>query len=194
MKKFFALALSLTMAMALVGCGPKTNDNSDADPAPQEPNVEQIVEPSDGGEQKVIDLNSFMDDLAVLMEKNLGGPENSPEMVKLDGETISAQYPGLLELEPKQVIIAAPMISSVVAEFALVEAKTPDEAAAVADIFEQHIAYMVGDEENPGAAWYPETIEQWKQNARVINRDNYVMLVAIEDSQSYVDAFHALFA
>ena len=67
-------------------------------------------------------------------------------------------------------------------------------AQAVKDIFQARIDYQVGDENNPGGAWYPDTIEGWKNNSRIVSNGNYVMLVAVEGADSVVESFNALFA
>ena len=79
-------------------------------------------------------------------------------------------------------------------EIALVEVESADDVQAVKDIFQARIDYQVGDETNPGGAWYPASIEGWKNNSRIVSNGNYVMLVAADGADDIVSAFNALFA
>ena len=85
------------------------------------------------------------------------------------------------------------MISASGDEIALVEVENSGDVQAVKDIFQARIDYQVGDENNPGGAWYPDTIEGWKNNSRIVSNGNYVMLVVCEDCDSIVSDFNALF-
>lgn len=85
-------------------------------------------------------------------------------------------------------------ISASVGEIALVEVESADDVQAVKDIFQARIDYQVGDETNPGGAWYPASIEGWKNNSRIVSNGNYVMLVAADGADDIVSAFNALFA
>ena len=68
------------------------------------------------------------------------------------------------------------------------------DVQAVKDILQARINYQVGADTNPGGAWYPATIEGWKNNSRIVSNGNYVMLVALEGADDVVAAFNALFA
>lgn len=62
------------------------------------------------------------------------------------------------------------------------------------DIFQARVDYQVGDDENPGGAWYPETIEGWKTGSRIVSNGNFVMLAALSDgADDVVNSFNALF-
>ena len=65
----------------------------------------------------------------------------------------------------------------------------------VKDIFQARIDYQVGDEKTPGGAWYPESIEGWKNGSRIVSNGNFVMLVALSTgADDVVASFNALFA
>ena len=55
-------------------------------------------------------------------------------------------------------------------------------------ILEARKAYQV-----EGGAWYPESIEGWKSNSRVVANGNCVMLIAYSECDAVVDAFNGLF-
>ena len=53
----------------------------------------------------------------------------------------------------------------------------------------------MGDDQNPGGAWYPASIEGWKNGSRIVSNGNYVMLIALsEGADDVVNSFNALFA
>ena len=63
-------------------------------------------------------------------------------------------------------------------------ASEADELAdKAAEILQKRIDYQVGDETNPGGAWYPESIESWKQ-AQVIREGTYVAMIASAEHQA----------
>jgi len=105
---------------------------------------------------------------------------------------IDGYYPGLVDIATKSCAVYMPMMSSVVCEIALVEVENEADVQAVKDLFEARIAYQVGDDSNPGGAWYPESIEGWKNNSRVVSNGNCVMLVAFESCDAIVEQFNAL--
>ena len=51
----------------------------------------------------------------------------------------------------------------------------------------------MGDETNPGGAWYPESIEQWEKTT-VQRQGNCLALLAVADTQSQLeDIFNQAF-
>ena len=115
-------------------------------------------------------------------------------MMQADGETLDAFYTGLGDISARQCGVYMGMISAAVGEIALVEVENAADVQAVKDIFQARINYQVGDDANPGAAWYPASIEGWKNNSRIVSNGNYVMMVALEGADDVVAAFNALFA
>ncbi len=133
-------------------------------------------------------------DLAAFYESLTANNANMPAMMQAEGETLDAFYPGLGDIKANQCGVYMAMISAVVGEIALVEVENAADVQAVKDIFQARIDYQVGDDTNPGGAWYPDTIEGWKNNSRIVSNGNYVMLVALEGADDVVAAFNALFA
>lgn len=132
-------------------------------------------------------------DLAAFYESLTGG-ENWPAMMQMESETLDAFYPGLSDISTNQCAAYMAMISAAVGEIALVEVQNADDVQKVKDIFQARIDYQVGDDENPGGAWYPQTIEGWKSGSRIVSNGNFVMLVALyEGADDVVDSFNALF-
>ena len=168
MKKPIAMLLSLLLAISLLtGCGSSSDTTA---------------------ETKDVDLAEFYSGL----ESDFAWEEGY--MADIEGELLDNYYPGLSEISTKQLIAKTPLMSSVVCEIVLAECETEEDAAKVAAILQERIDYQVGDDTNPGGAWYPESIEAWKK-AEVIQQGTYVALIAsAEHQQEMVDAFNALFA
>lgn len=134
-----------------------------------------------------VDLTAFYETLAA--------DEDWPAMMMAEGEVLDAFYPGLSDISTNQCGVYTAMISASVGEIALVEVQNAGDVQKVKDIFQARIDYQVGDGENPGGAWYPESIEGWKTGSRIVSNGNFVMLVATyEKSDDVVAAFNALFA
>ena len=164
-KKLFALCLALSLALSLAACGGKT----------------------DASGTKDADLNAFYETLTA-------DEEVWPAMMELEGETLDGYYPGLSDVATKQCIVYAAAISSIACEIALVEVEDSGSVETVEDIFQARIDYQVGDGSAPGGAFYPETMEQWEQNSRIVSNGNFVMLAVCEDADAAVEQFNALFA
>ena len=79
-------------------------------------------------------------------------------------------------------------------EILLVEVTNADDVAKVEEIMNARISYQVGDGTSPGGAWYPETMEQWQNNSRVVSVGNSVMLVVMDNADEIVTEFQNLFA
>lgn len=167
LKPLAALALALALILSLAACGGRQGDAS--------------------GSSEPVDLTAFYETLT----QN----ENAPALMPLEeAELMDALYPGLSEIETSQRIVATAAITSVAAELALVEVANAEDVPAVEAIFQARIDYQVGDDANPGGAWYPETIENWKQNARIVSNGSCVMLAVWENADDVAEQFNALFA
>lgn len=192
-KKFLALMLALALALSLAACGGSgTQDGGSLEGSAPE-NTETPEAPAETPETpaKEIDLTEFYNTLRA---------ENTwPELMNLmEDETITelldSYYPGLSEIATKQCGVYIAAISAAVGEIALVEVENADDAAKVEDIFQGRIDYQVGDDENPGGAWYPETIEGWKTKSHIVSHGSYVMLAVGDAAEAAVESFEALFA
>ena len=199
-KKFLALVLALTLALSMAACGGKDAPAQGGTPAPPKTEAPEggDADPSDPGEaappeetEQDVDLAAFYASLTegdkwpVLM--SLTEDETSTEM-------LDAYYPGLSEISTKQCGAYIAAITSAVGELALVEVEDAADAEKVEAIFQARIDYQVGDDSNPGGAWYPETIEGWKSSSRIVSHGNYVMLAVGDQADAAVESFEALFA
>ena len=153
----------------------------------QKPAEKPAEKPAQSAPAASVDLSAFMENIAA-------GNENMPAMMQAEGEALDALYPGLTAIKTKQCGVYMAMISAAVGEIALVEVENAADVQAVKDIFQARINYQVGDDSNPGGAWYPETIEGWKNNSRIVSNGSYVMMVALDGADDVVTKFNALFA
>lgn len=136
--------------------------------------------------ERDVDLESFMDELS--MEYQWGAA-----MAPITGEVLDTYYPGLSAIPTKQLVGVMPQMGSVVNEILLVRCESEEDAEKVAEIMQARIDYQVGDDENPGGAWYPESIEGWKK-AEIEQEGTYVAMIASAQNQSEItEKFNKLF-
>lgn len=107
-------------------------------------------------------------------------------MVDIEGEMLEMYYPGLEALETEQLIVKTAMMSATANEVALVKCKSTEDADKAAEILQARIDYQVGDDENIGGAFYPESIESWKK-ASVQRQGNCVAMIAVDGKQAELE-------
>ena len=133
-----------------------------------------------------VDLGAFYGTL----EKEYGWGQS---MVDIEGEMLDAYYPGLKEIPTVQLVAKMPMMSSVVNEMVFLQCETEADAEKAEDLLQDRIDYQVGDENNPGGAWYPESIAAWEEG-EVIREGVYVAMIASAEYQDAIEeSFDALF-
>ena len=130
------------------------------------------------------DLNAFYLSLVESYGENFPATMNLCEAV----EMLDGFYPGMSEIDAKQMMIYQPMMGAVVCEIALVEVVNSADIDAVKAMMQARI-----DTQVDGGAWYPESIEGWKNNSRIVVNGNCVMMIAYSDCDAIVDAFNGLF-
>lgn len=171
------------------GSRPADPDQQPESKPVQKPEELPAQKPAEGQSKPAptVDLTAFYE--------TLSAGEDWPAMMLAEGEVLDAFYPGLSDIAANQCAVYTAMISASVGEIALVEVQNAGDVQKVKDIFQARVDYQVGDDENPGGAWYPQTIEGWKDGSRIVSNGNFVMLVATyEKSDDVVAAFNALFA
>lgn len=164
MKKLISAILLSVMALTLTACGNAGGSQSEP---PQQ-----------------LDLTAFYD---TMFNEIFPDPDNAPAMEQITGDYLAQLYPGLSELETKQCLVYAPMISAVAYEVALVEAANADDAAKVKEIFQARI-----DSQVEGGAFYPGTVEAWQNNSEIVTSGNYVCLFVGDVKDDMVASFNAL--
>lgn len=136
-----------------------------------------------------VDLAAFAQSLMEEHEFSIGVERADPSDEEFGAVMLENYFPGLKDMDLEQMEVYLCMISFNTGEFALVQAKTDEDAAKVQELFQARIDSMTAEGMN-----YPETIEQWTNNAQVAVNGNYVMLICHADSAAIVDEFNALFA
>ena len=131
-----------------------------------------------------VDLNAFYLSLVESYGENFPATMNLCEAV----EMLDGFYPGMSEIDAKQMMIYQPMMGAVVCEIALVEVVNSADVDAVKEILQARI-----DTQVDGGAWYPESIEGWKNNSRIVVNGNCVMMIAYSECDAVVEAFNGLF-
>ena len=168
MKKF----LTVTLASALLLAG--------------------LLSCSGGSQEKQVDLSAFAKSLQEKYEFASYLTEMTPEYPYYE-QDMANNLPGLLDMDLEQMVIYMTMITLNNGEFSMVQAKSPQDAAKAAEIFQARIDYMAGDGESPGGAFYPGPTELWLNSARVVTQGNYVFMVVGEECEQIVEDFNALF-
>lgn len=220
-QKWMTLVLALALTASLASCGGQTGgaaqasspvESAPAEDAPLEAEQEALPASSDAqdsGETAPVEgvkpdapaasaapsAKPAADpsvDLAAFYDSISGGGEGSddfPAMMALDDDLLDALYEGLSDLNPKQCLVYTPMISSIGAEIALVEAASADDVQKVKDIFQARVDYQIQQ-----GAFYPQTIEAWENDCRIVSNGNYVLLACLHDGGDRIaDAFNKLF-
>ena len=124
-------------------------------------------------------------DLAALYaqaEEDCGWEEG--RMADIEGDLLEDYYPGLRDLEPRQLVAKIPAMSTEVNELVFLECGTAEDAAAAAAILQER-----ADAQAQGGAWYPESLEAWSR-AAVMQEGVYAALVA---SQAHQETLTELF-
>lgn len=162
MKKILSMSLVLTLMLGLLaGCAGKGGSGTSANV-----NLEEFYQ------------TIFTD------------PENTPAMGPIEGEMLDAFYPGLSEVELKQLVAYMPMITAVACEIVMVECANAADVETVKAIFQARIDSQVGDHFN-----YPAVIEAWEKEAQVVVNGNYVALFLVSGmGDQVVSNFNAAIA
>lgn len=189
-RRLISMLAALTMLFALASCG--NNDSGESNSPSQSVPPSHSESPSEsapaqGGE---VDLQKFYESLLVTDTES--ADYFNPD-TPVEGDNLTAYYPGLEDIATKQRVIYQPGMGAVACEIALAEVENASDVQKVKDIFQARIDAQVGTDDAPGGAWYPETIEGWKNNSRIVSNGNYVMLIVWEKCDQFVEQFNALF-
>lgn len=166
MKRIFAIALACVLSLSvLTACS--SNSGSASSTAP-------VVD---------ADLSAFV---AALADKH--GENFAANADVVEAGMHNDMYPGIADVATEQLIILQPMMGAVVCEIALAEVVDSADVETVKAIFQSRI-----DAQVDGGAWYPESIEGWQNNSRIVSNGNYVMMIAWQFCEEAVADFNALF-
>ena len=122
-------------------------------------------------------------------EGNFTGP-HAEDLTWYDeaAEMIEMYYPGLLGYETNQLHVYIPGMSFSAYEVVLIELVNESDVEAVKAILQARV-----DAQANGGAWYPEAVEGWLNNSRIVSNGCFIMLAVGADCDAFVDGFNALF-
>ena len=121
-----------------------------------------------------VDLKAFYE--SILASAGENAPFMMDVVADLGVEGIEMLYPGLGAIATNQQVLYMPAMSAVACEIAMVECANAADVEAVKAIFQARI-----DAQVDGGAWYPETIEGWKNNSDIVVNGNYVAMFVIPE-------------
>ena len=134
-------------------------------------------------ETKDVDLTAFYNGLS----ETYGWED--PYMTEITGDLLESYYPGLQEIPTKQLVARMPMMSAVVNELVFLQCESEEDAVKAAAILQERV-----DAQAEGGAWYPESMESWK-NGSVIQQGTYVAMIASAENQDAIEeSFNGAFA
>ena len=163
MKKYlicFLMCLSLSMIFG--GCSSTTDKDEEngtttnAVEVDEEMNLEELFQKG-------------MDSYA---EKDMEPPVLFPET---DTGYLESFYPGISQINMKQIYVAMAPVTNAPMEIALVEVADSSDVDTVRDIFQGRIDERAND------TTYPEESGVWKKNAIVTTKGSYVFMAVMTD-------------
>jgi len=136
--------------------------------------AEQPVEKPEAPSNTAVDLKAFYESIIA------SAGENAPFMMDvvtdLGAEGVESFYPGLTGISTNQMLVYMPAMSAVACEIVMIECANAADVEAVKAILQARI-----DAQVDGGAWYPETIEGWKNNSDIVVNGNYVAMFVIPE-------------
>ena len=97
-------------------------------------------------------------------------------------------YPGLTAIQTEQLHVFIPGMSFSAYEVVLAELTDAADMETFQSILQARI-----DAQASGGAWYPEAVEGWLNNARIVINGNYIMMAVGADCDTFVETFNAQF-
>lgn len=158
--------------------GPDLGGPTDPSPEPSQ-DTAAPTEPT-GPSASDVDLSAFF--------QTVMDSYQFPSMDVVPTDFLANLYPDLAEIPVVQRIVSVPMMTGVAAELTLIQVANSADVQAARDVLQARVDAQVG-----GGAFYPATIEQWQNNARIVVSGNYLMLVVNAQSDLIADDFNALF-
>lgn len=160
-KSVICILMCLMLSVTFVGCSDATdkegkNTSSNSDIVVEEMNLEELFQKG-------------MDSYA---EKNMDPPVLFPET---DIAYLENFYPGISDINLKQIYVAMAPVTNSPMEIALVEVADSSDVVTIRNIFQERI------DERSNDTTYPEESGVWKNNGIVTIRGNYVFMAVMTD-------------
>jgi len=142
--------------------------------------IVRVTAEESGESQSGKSLSAFYADVMGKYELPMGLMEvNEPEM-------IGNYFADLTDIATKQMLVCLTMMGPMNGEIVAVEVSNSSDVAAVEKILNDRVNYMI-----ESGAFYPETIETWEKNSRVVSAGNFVLLVTSASCDDIVADFKA---
>ena len=147
---------------------------------PEENKPDDTSKPAEPPAASHVDLSAFY--------STITGKYEFAMLELADDGLLDNFYAGMTGISTEQRLIYICGMTMNNGEIGLVQVKDSKDVAAVKNIFQARI-----DAQAAGGAWYPQAVETWTNNARVVSNGNYVMMVVHENCDDIVKAFNDLF-
>lgn len=167
-------------ATASVNCNWTESKPEDTKPEDTKPSGGDTSKPADPPASGNVDLSAFYTAVT--------GKYEFAMLELADDGLLDNFYAGMTGISTEQRLIYICGMTMNNGEFGLVQVKDSKDVDAVKKIFQARI-----DAQAAGGAWYPQAVESWTNNARVVSNGNYVMMVVHENCDDIVKEFNALF-
>ena len=166
MKRFISILLAAVMIFSvLAGC--------DSEPAVQEttPTEPEVTGESTEPAAEVLDLEALYNQgMEVLAEMGDEAPILFPET---NIDYLNEFYPGLADIELKQLYAGVAPVTNAPFEIVLVEVADEADVPTVLEIYQSR-----ADRESEDTT-YPENAAAWLNNCKITSRGNYVFLAVL---------------
>ena len=167
-KKMISLMLAAALMLGLLtGCGTPAAPETTAPATTAAPETTAPL-------AELPDLETLYNQgMEVLAQMGENAPILFPET---DVNYLNNFYPGLADVELKQLYAGVAPVTNAPFEIILVEVANEADVQTVLDIFQARVDRECDD------STYPENAEAWINNCRITNRGNYVFLAVLMGS------------
>ena len=134
---------------------------------------------------KDVDLEKAYETGMAAIKKQVG---DAPVMEReTDAEILEMMYPGIGKIDVKQLVVYVSPMSAMPAEVVMIETKTANDAKKAEDIFKTRVETQSAD------SFYPTTVAQWKNTAKVTVNGNIVVMAVMPEGVALPQEFLAQF-
>ena len=134
---------------------------------------------------KDVDLEKAYETGMAAIKKQVG---DAPVMEReTDAEILEMMYPGIGKIDVKQLVVYVSPMSAMPAEVVMIETKTANDAKKAEDIFKTRVETQSAD------SFYPTTVAQWKNAAKVTMNGNIVVMAVMPEGVALPREFLAQF-
>lgn len=174
MKKMSLLCLAAVLIAALLtGCGTDAPASETDNITAPETTAVPPAQPAEteAPEAEALDLEALYNQgIEVLSQMGDSAPILFPET---NVDYLNNFYPGLADIELKQLYAGVAPVTNAPFEIILVEVANSEDVQTVKDIFQARVDREAAD------TTYPENAEAWINNVEITSRDNYVFLAVL---------------